>query len=70
METIFYQRPCFFIQAEEEENTAPVQTLFTVKLEKFDESKKIALIKEVKKLLEGMNLVQVCFILFSLGLYG
>lgn len=27
---------------------------------KFDTAKKVALIKEVKALLEGMNLVQVC----------
>ncbi|XP_065339669.1 uncharacterized protein mRpL12 [Cloeon dipterum] len=46
--------------AEEEEEAAPqkVQTAFTVKLMKFDESKKVALIKEVKNLIEGMNLVQ------------
>jgi large subunit ribosomal protein L7/L12 len=36
-----------------------VQTEFTVKLMKFDETKKVALIKEVKALIEGMNLVQV-----------
>lgn len=53
------------IQEEDEAEVKQVQTLFTVKLEKFDESKKIALIKEVKKSLEGMNLVQVrCAICF------
>lgn len=31
---------------------------FKVKLMKFDEKQKVALIKEVKALLEGMNLVQ------------
>lgn len=36
-----------------------VKTSFTVKLMKFDEKQKVALIKEVKNLLEGMNLVQV-----------
>jgi large subunit ribosomal protein L7/L12 len=36
-----------------------VQTEFTVKLMKFDETKKVALIKEIKALVEGMNLVQV-----------
>lgn len=36
-----------------------VQTEFTVKLMKFDETKKVALIKEIKALIEGMNLVQV-----------
>lgn len=35
-----------------------MQTSFTVKLMKFDEKQKVALIKEVKSLLEGMNLVQ------------
>ncbi|ODM89285.1 39S ribosomal protein L12, mitochondrial [Orchesella cincta] len=46
--------------AEEEEAAAPqkVQTSFTLKLMKFDEAKKVALIKECKSLLEGMNLVQ------------
>jgi len=48
------------VAAEEEEAAAPakIQTSFTVKLLKFDEGKKVALIKEVKSLLEGMNLVQ------------
>ncbi|KAI9564165.1 hypothetical protein GHT06_007903 [Daphnia sinensis] len=48
-------------QPKEEEEEAPkakVQTIFTVKLTKFDEAKKIALIKEVKNIVEGMNLVQ------------
>lgn len=46
-------------QEEEEEAPAKVeQTLFTVKLTKFDNAKKVALIKEIKKLIEGMNLVQ------------
>lgn len=35
-----------------------MKTVFTVKLTKFDEKQKVALIKEVKSLLEGMNLVQ------------
>ncbi|XP_063696097.1 uncharacterized protein LOC134827406 [Culicoides brevitarsis] len=45
---------------EEEEEVAvkKVQTAFKVKLMKFDEKQKVALIKEVKNLLEGMNLVQ------------
>uniref|UniRef100_A0A1B6LRJ9 39S ribosomal protein L12, mitochondrial n=1 Tax=Graphocephala atropunctata TaxID=36148 RepID=A0A1B6LRJ9_9HEMI len=45
---------------DEEEEAAPkvVKTDFTVKLMKFDEKQKVALIKEVKSLLEGMNLVQ------------
>lgn len=46
--------------AEEEEEAAPkkVQTAFKVKLVKFDEKQKVGLIKEIKNLLEGMNLVQ------------
>lgn len=45
---------------EEEEAAAPakVKTSFTVKLTKFDEKQKVPLIKEIKALLEGMNLVQ------------
>ncbi|XP_067006444.2 large ribosomal subunit protein bL12m [Anabrus simplex] len=45
---------------EDEEDAAPqrVQTSFTVKLLKFDDKQKVALIKEVKNLMEGMNLVQ------------
>ncbi|XP_026324764.1 39S ribosomal protein L12, mitochondrial [Hyposmocoma kahamanoa] len=44
----------------EEEEVAPkaVKTSFTVKMSKFDEKQKVALIKEVKSLLEGFNLVQ------------
>ncbi|XP_055842941.1 39S ribosomal protein L12, mitochondrial [Episyrphus balteatus] len=46
--------------AEDEEEAAPkkVQTSFKVKLVKFDDKQKVALIKEIKNLLEGMNLVQ------------
>ena len=47
---------------QEEEDEAPVveeQTLFTVKLTAFDDKKKVALIKEIKSLVQGMNLVQV-----------
>lgn len=44
----------------DEEDAAPkvVKTTFKVKLVKFDDKQKVALIKEVKNLLEGMNLVQ------------
>ncbi|KAL3272914.1 hypothetical protein HHI36_014373 [Cryptolaemus montrouzieri] len=44
----------------EEDEAAPVKTKtnFTVKLMKFDEKQKVALIKEIKSLMEGMNLVQ------------
>lgn len=46
--------------AADEEEAAPqkAKSSFTVKLLKFDEKQKVALIKEVKALLEGMNLVQ------------
>lgn len=45
---------------EDDEEAAPkkVQTAFKVKLMKFDDKQKVALIKEIKNLLEGMNLVQ------------
>ncbi len=45
---------------EEEEAAAPVavQTSFTIKLNGFDAAKKVALIKELKAQVEGMNLVQ------------
>ena len=47
----------------EEEDEAPAQaapSLYTVKLISFDAGKKVALIKEIKNLIAGMNLVQVC----------
>ena len=43
---------------EEPEQVVAVQTSFTIKLDKFDEAKKVALIKELKNQMEGMNLVQ------------
>ena len=48
------------VEEEEEEVAAPtaVQTSFTVKLEKFDATKKVAIIKQIKSIVEGMNLVQ------------
>merc|ERR1712071_651500 len=45
-------------EQEEEEAKAKVQTSFTLKLTQFTDTKKIALIKEIKNLVEGMNLVQ------------
>uniref|UniRef100_A0A2A4J5L0 39S ribosomal protein L12, mitochondrial n=1 Tax=Heliothis virescens TaxID=7102 RepID=A0A2A4J5L0_HELVI len=45
-------------QDEEEATPKAVKTNFTVKLTKFDDKQKVALIKEVKSLLEGFNLVQ------------
>uniref|UniRef100_A0A0N5B6L0 39S ribosomal protein L12, mitochondrial n=1 Tax=Strongyloides papillosus TaxID=174720 RepID=A0A0N5B6L0_STREA len=49
--------------APEESSAAPVddipkKMLFSVKLTKFDDSKKIALIKEIRSLMPGLNLVQ------------
>jgi len=46
--------------AQDEEEAAPTQvkSSFNVKLVKFDDTQKIALIKEIKGLIEGMNLVQ------------
>jgi large subunit ribosomal protein L7/L12 len=48
------------VASEEEDEVAPkkVQTSFKVKLTKYDEKQKIALIKEIKNLFDGMNLVQ------------
>ena len=48
------------VEEEEEAVAAPtaIQTSFTVKLEKFDAAKKVAIIKEIKSIVEGMNLVQ------------
>lgn len=45
---------------EDDEEAAPkkVQTAFKVKLTSFDDKQKIALIKEVKSIFDGMNLVQ------------
>lgn len=39
-----------------------MQTSFTVKMNKYDETKKVSVIKEVKARLEGFNLVQVSVI--------
>merc|ERR1719391_2002635 len=52
--------PAAAAPVEEEEEAAPqvIQTSFTVKLNKFDAAKKVAIIKEIKNLVEGMNLVQ------------
>lgn len=43
---------------EGEESAAAVKSSYTVKLAKFDDTKKVALIKEIKKLVEGINLVE------------
>lgn len=56
---------------EEEQATGPtiIQTAFKVKMISFDEAKKIALIKEIKKQCEGVNLVQAKKILDTLPGY-
>ncbi|XP_064651135.1 large ribosomal subunit protein bL12m-like [Lineus longissimus] len=46
------------VEEEEEVATKKEKTSFTVKLIKFDASKKIQIIKEIKNLVAGMNLVQ------------
>lgn len=43
---------------DEDASAAPVKSSFTVKLTRFDDGKKVALIKEIKKLVEGINLVE------------
>lgn len=43
---------------DDEGATAAAKTSFTVKLTKFEDAKKVALIKEIKKLVEGINLVE------------
>lgn len=45
-----------FLQADA---PAAVKSSYSVKLQKFDDSKKVALIKEIKSLLTDLNLVQV-----------
>ena len=47
------------VQDEKEEAPKEEQTKFTVKLLKFDDGAKIKLIKEIKGIIEGVNLVQV-----------
>lgn len=44
----------------EEEEKAPEPTEFTVKLTAFSDTAKVKLIKEIKAMIPGMNLVQVC----------
>ena len=44
---------------QEEESPKEVQTEFGVKLIKFDDAKKVKLIKEIKAVLTDINLVQV-----------
>ena len=48
-------------QEEEEVETKTIQTAFTLKITKFDDGKKVALIKEIKTIVEGLNLVQVSY---------
>jgi ribosomal protein L7/L12 len=48
-----------FSQSEAAEEEKEEQTEFTVKLTAFDAGGKVKLIKEIKNIIEGMNLVQV-----------
>ncbi|XP_005092988.1 39S ribosomal protein L12, mitochondrial isoform X1 [Aplysia californica] len=52
--------PAVAAKEEDEEEAAPKREKmsFTVKLTKFDAGKKVALIKEIKSVVEGLNLVQ------------
>lgn len=43
---------------EEDAEPAKVKSSYTVKLMKFEDKQKVALIKEIKNLVEGLNLVQ------------
>ena len=45
-------------EEEEEPEVVAVQTSFTLQLESFEAGRKVALIKEIKSNVEGMNLVQ------------
>lgn len=42
----------------EEDTPAAVKSSYTLKLMKFEETKKVSLIKEIKKLVDGINLVE------------
>lgn len=43
---------------EKQDSSIPQKLTFAVKLAKFDETKKIALIKEIRAAIPGLNLVQ------------
>ena len=49
-----------FSQEAEAEPEEAEPTEFTIKLTKFDAASKVKLIKEIKNLIPGLNLVQVC----------
>ena len=49
----------FIFQEEEAETERAEPTEFTVKLTQFDTASKVKLIKEIKNLVPGLNLVQV-----------
>lgn len=57
---IWWITSCSFLAEEDEEAAAPkkVKTVFKVKMLKFDDKQKVALIKEIKNIFVGMNLVQ------------
>ena len=50
---------CYCVQAQENAEPTEEKTEFTVRLVKYEENSKIKVIKEIKTLMEGMNLVQV-----------
>lgn len=61
MPAAFAGAPAPQAAADDDEDAAgpkKVQTSFKVKLVQFDEKQKIALIREIKSLMEGLNLVQ------------
>lgn len=49
----------WFFQSDTADEPKEVQTEFTVKLTAFDDGGKVKLIKEIKNIVEGLNLVQV-----------
>lgn len=55
---VFHLTKLLFSLQEDDVDQKVVQTAFTLKITKFDDGKKVALIKEVKNLVEGLNLVQ------------
>ena len=52
----YYFIHCYF--QEEDEAPKTVKSSFTIKLTKFDDKQKVALIKEIKAIIPGTNLVQ------------
>lgn len=55
---LFYHKLTYFGFQEEDAKPKAVKSSFTVKLTKYDEKQKVAIIKEIKSLIPGTNLVQ------------